>query len=64
MTVQKRSRILEIIIAILMIRPILSIISDLYSYGTDGILGQNAPIFFITASTDILSIQGVYNSPG
>lgn len=65
MTVQKRSRIFEIIIAILMIRPTLSILSDLYSYDSgdmiSGLFRQNAPIFFITVSAAILIITRKYD---
>lgn len=65
MPVQKRSRIFEIIIAILMIRPTLSILSDLYSYDSgdmiSGLFRQDAPIFFITASAAILIITRKYD---
>ena len=65
MTVQKRSRILEIILAILMIRPTLSIISDLYSYNdgdmTASLFRQNAPLFFITVSAAVLIITRKYD---
>ena len=65
MTVQKRSRILEIIIAILMIRPTLSIIFDLYSFNdgemTASLFRQNAPFFFITASAAVLIITRRYD---
>ncbi|WP_028519517.1 hypothetical protein [Ruminococcus flavefaciens] len=65
MSVQKRSRIFEVIIAILMIRPTLSILSDLYSYDSgdiiSGLFRQNAPIFFITVSAAILIITRKYD---
>lgn len=65
MTVQKRSRIFEIIIAILMIRPALSIIQELYScqYAENirSVLKQAFPSFFATVALAIVIITRKYD---
>ena len=64
-TVTRRTRILEIITALLMIRPTISIISDLYSYNdtesAEQLLKYNAPLLLGTISLAIVIISRKYD---